>query len=122
MTVLYDEWLKSLPVVEQTQRAQSQRIQMAQDATIARTVIEHPGWQLFLDALDAILVECQGKLIRLKDQMALGMELGPELERLKLESRTLVGHIAGIQMAKDLIPQAIAQGTEAVMKLTTPPA
>ena len=122
MTILLDDWLKfheSLQKIKAPPHL-ADRIQKTQQAEIARTVVEHPGWQFFLDGLDGILSACMQRLNAIKDQMALGMELGAELERLKLDVRTVSGQIAGIQMAKDLIPQAITQGTEAVMKLTAP--
>ena len=106
MTILVDEWLRSRQIL---QLPEPKRIKVAQDAQLATTVVGHPGWQFFIDSLDGILVELQRRMEAVKNQMVLSDDT---LISLKLEARTLQGHIAGVTMAKELIPQAIKQGEQ----------
>jgi uncharacterized protein (DUF342 family) len=88
-----------------------------QVAEIARTVVLHPGWQMFLDHLDAHLEALTKRLATLQDRIVTGVELGDALAALKLQSRDLAGEIRGLTLAKNLVPQMIEAGDKAVEAL-----
>jgi hypothetical protein len=85
-----------------------------QVGAIARMVVQHPGWQVFLDHLDAHLEVLTKRLATLRDRIVTGVELGDALAALKLESRDLSGEVRGLTLAKQLVPQMIEAGDKAV--------
>lgn len=88
-----------------------------QVADIARTVVAHPGWQIYLDHVDANLEALGARQKALESQIAKGDELGDALAALKLRLRDVTGEIRGWQGAKAVVPQMIEAGDRAVESL-----
>ena len=83
----------------------------------ARTVLQHPGYQIFVDHLDAQLDALTKRMTVLQDRIMKGPELSDALTALKLEVRDVSGEIRGLLMAKNLIPQMIEAGDKAIEAL-----
>src|SRR3990167_4863973 len=88
-----------------------------QVAEVARTVVQHPGYQMFLDHLDAHLEALTKRRANLDRMIADGPELGEALAALKLQLRDVAGEIRGLTLAKALIPQMVEAGERAVEAL-----
>lgn len=112
MTMLYTEWLKSHPRTPdeaQLERASARQRQI-QQATLLRTVVDHPGWQVLLDHLDALLADLERRRASLALELQNGPALGPDLDRLKLQLMRLAAEAHGLQQAKDLVPTVMRRG------------
>ena len=78
----------------------------------AQMVVEHPGWQTYVDHLSAIKDKVQESRDTLANQMAREDALGEELVRMKLRLRELDGQLKGLNQAMDLIPEMIKRASD----------
>ena len=78
----------------------------------AQMVVEHPGWQTYVDHLSAIKDKVQESHDTLANQMAREDALGEELTRMKLRLRDLDGQLRGLNQAMDLIPEMIKRASD----------
>ena len=88
-----------------------------QVAEHARTVLQHPGWQVFVDHVDAQLEVLDARRTILQRQLEDGAELGEALTKIKLELTAIKAEIRGWAGAKTMIPQMIEAGDRAVEAL-----
>ena len=80
----------------------------------AQTVVDHPGWQFYLDSLETRIKEIEKRRIATAERMVSGTEMGKELELLKINLNAMDAEMAGLRFAQTLIPQAIEQGQQIV--------
>lgn len=85
----------------------------------AQTVVDHPGWQWFLDSLETRKQEVLASKQTHTERMLFGPAMGQDLERLKIELNTMDAEIRAIEYAQGLVPQAITQGQEIISGVTT---
>ena len=78
----------------------------------AQMVVEHPGWQTYVDHLSAIKDKVQESHDTLANQMAREDALGVELTKMKLRLRDLDGQLRGLNQAMDLIPEMIKRASD----------
>lgn len=78
----------------------------------AQTVVDHPGWQWFLDRLESRVQEIETQRHQLINAMVGGPALGPDLERLKMALNKCDSELAGLRFAATLIPQAVEMGQQ----------
>ena len=76
----------------------------------AQTVVDHPGWQYFLDALESRVKTLSAERDAIARRMVSGDELGQELERLKIRLNRIDAEMTGLRYAASLIPQAVEFG------------
>lgn len=80
----------------------------------AQTVVDHPGWQWFLDSLETRIKEVEKVRASHVERMIFGKELGQDLERLKIELNTMDAEIKALQYAQSLVTGAIDEGNRIV--------
>jgi len=80
----------------------------------AQTVVDHPGWQFYLDSLETRIKEIEKRRIATAERMVSGTEMGKELELLKINLNAMDAEMAGLRFAQTLIPQAIEQGNSVI--------
>lgn len=78
----------------------------------AQTVVDHPGWQWFLDALATRMKSVEQLQTAKREVMIFGKAMGHELELLKIELNVLDAEIQALNYASSLIPDAIKVGQE----------
>ena len=83
----------------------------------AQMVIDHPGWQTFVDHIEELRRVSSQTREGLVKQMTDGDVLGQELEKLKLRVKALDGEIKGLTQAIDLIPEMIKRAQQAADEL-----
>ena len=76
----------------------------------SQTVVDHPGWQFFLDAIETRVKEIEGKRQATTQKMIFGTAMGHELELLKIELNVMDAEVAGLRYAASLIPEAVEVG------------
>ena len=76
----------------------------------AQTIVDHPGWQFFLDSLASRVHDIETERQRIASAMILGPSLGQDLERQKLALNKCDRELAGLRYAATLIPQAVDLG------------
>lgn len=76
----------------------------------AQTVVDHPGWQWFLDALASRVHEIETQRTHVATAMIMGPALGQDLERQKITLNKCDSELAGLKYAASLIPQAVELG------------
>ena len=84
----------------------------------AQTVIDHPGWQYFLDALESRVKTLSTERDAIARRMVSGDELGQELERLKIRLNRIDAEMTGLRYAASLIPQAVEFGQQIASGVT----
>ena len=84
----------------------------AQLTETARTVVTHPGWQLFLDRLVARRRDLAAKRTALEREMLAGIAFGDALAVFKIAIRELQGEINGLDFAASIVPDMIQAGEE----------
>jgi len=103
---------------EKAKHAHEQRAQVVPKvrdvAFKAQTVVDHPGWQFYLDSLETRIKEIEKRRIATAERMVSGTEMGKELELLKINLNAMDAEMAGLRFAQTLIPQAIEQGQQIV--------
>lgn len=78
----------------------------------AQTVVDHPGWQTFLDHLDALKRNAEQARDGLVQQMYNGDVVGDALTKHSLKLRELSGVIKAYETAMALIPDLIKRADE----------
>ena len=78
----------------------------------AETVIQHPGWQYFLDAVESRVKTLSAERDTIARRMVSGDEMGADLERMKIKLNRLEAEMAGLRYAATLIPQAVEFGSK----------
>lgn len=100
----------------QTTKAREHRARLQFQATQAETVVAHEGWQTFLNLLATEITTRQAHYDSLARQILLGDSAGDMLMSQKVLLNRIEGQIAGLTLARDLIPALIKQG-----RVITPP-
>ena len=81
------------------------------DVTLkAQTVVDHPGWQYFLDAVESRVKTLRDERDVIARRMVSGDELGQDLERMKIKLNRIEAEMGGLRYAATLIPQAVEFG------------
>ena len=110
----YLEYLASIRGNGDRQKAQrEQRLGEVAAAEKARMVVDHPGWQMYLDHLEAICTNLRNSIEARKTRMIDGNELDADLTRIKLEVRAIEAQLAGIELAMKVVPEIIKRGEDA---------
>ena len=76
----------------------------------AETVIQHPGWQYFLDAVESRVKTLSNERDVIARRMVSGDEMGADLEHMKIRLNRLEAEMSGLRFAASLIPQAVDFG------------
>lgn len=76
----------------------------------AQTVVDHLGWQFFLDSLESRVQIIESERARLMTAMIAGPSLGQDLERQKVALNKCDAELVGLRFAATLIPQAVELG------------
>ncbi len=76
----------------------------------AETVIQHPGWQYFIDAVESRVKTLSIERDAIARRMVSGDEMGADLERMKIKLNRLEAEMGGLRYAATLIPQAVDLG------------
>lgn len=103
--------------------AEATRFNLGAQAEIGRrasTVVEHEGWQTFLDHLTAMKATVDGKAESLKGQILGGAVLGEALTKMQFAYKDLCGESRGLDFAMQLIPSLITTGKRAAKILNIP--
>lgn len=85
-----------------------QRAQRAQVAEHAKTVVDHPGWQVFLNHLEALVAARTKEKERSIEELLTAV--GTKVEGLRLSIQALDGELKGLKLACALIPGLIETG------------
>ena len=83
---------------------------MAEMTERARTVVNHPGWQLFLDRVTQRRDLLRRQRATLEREWLDGDALGETLELLKVKIREVKGELAGLDFAMSIVPEMITAG------------
>lgn len=86
----------------------------------AQTVVDHPGYQVFLDHLEETRRLAQAERDAKAKQALEGDSLGDALAKLKLQIVSLDGQLKGLGQAIDLIPTLVRRAHEAATILDSP--
>ena len=80
-----------------------------QSAERAKSVLDHPGWIYFEQAVQTELAE----VTRQRDLLAASLlaSLEPSVETMRYRLRHLDGLLIGLKYALELMPKAIAEGS-----------
>ena len=100
---------------EKVQAIRYQRQAQIQVGQQARTVVDHPGWQTFIDHLEQMRNTVDARIGLVTTQLSDSEELGDALAKLKLELRGLKGEKRGLDYALELIPKLITAGETAAV-------
>lgn len=79
----------------------------------AETVLGHPGWQTYVDHIDAILEDLDQRIARGERALINASEPGESLTGLRLGLRDLKGERRGWEGAREMIPRMIEAGEKA---------
>ena len=79
-------------------------------ATQAQTVVAHEGWQAFLTRLETEITARQIQYDTLARRILTGPDVGDMLMSQKVLLNQMSGQIAGLTLARDIIPGLIAAG------------
>ena len=113
MPITLNEWLES--AARQTTRNERetarlrQRGEAVQRADEARTVVNHPGWQKFVDALTTQLVDAKRAVEQVQQALVERPLTGQEAEVLRLEARRWLGRVDAFRQALAIIPSLLAE-------------
>jgi len=88
----------------------------------AQSVVDHPGWQWYLDMCESHRVELDVKRKALIERLVTGTDLGRDLEILKINLNTIDAEMAGLAFATSLIPNALEAGNRIIAGVAVPPA
>lgn len=110
MEMTYDDWREKHPAKTRTPEDAFQRNAAIAVATKAETVVNHEGWQTFLDHLQSVKDVCATERARLERTIVDGDIFGDGLTAMKLKARELKGKIDGLDVAVNLIPSLIERG------------
>ena len=80
----------------------------------AETVVQHPGWQYFLDAVESRVATLSFERDNIARRMVSGDEMGADLERMKIKLNRLEAEKSGLRYAATLISQAVDFGQQVV--------
>lgn len=80
----------------------------------AQMVVDHPGWQTYVDHVTAIKDNVQARRNKLANDMSETDALGDALAQMKLQLRALDGELKGLSQAIDLIPTMIQRAADSV--------
>ncbi len=78
----------------------------------AQTVVDHPGWQFFLDKIAERVKAVEAMRATKLHQMIFGTAMGHDLELCKVELNAMDAEIRALKYAADLVPQVIQVGQE----------
>ena len=114
MPIILNEWLESAPRATMRQEREAarlhQRAKASQMADEARTVVAHPGWQKFVDAVTVQLVNANSVVEEAKRRLVERPLTGQEAEILRLEARRWLGRAEAFREALAIIPALMADG------------
>ncbi len=80
--------------------------------TKAQQVVDHPGWQFFLDKIAERVTAVEAIRTTKLQQMIFGTAMGHDLELCKIELNTMDAEIRALKYAADLVPQVLKVGQE----------
>ncbi len=80
----------------------------------AQMVVDHPGWQTYVDHITAIKDDIQARRDRLVKDMAETDALGDALNKLKIQCISLDSELKALGKAIDLIPTMIQRAADSV--------
>ena len=80
----------------------------------AQQVVDHPGWQFFLDKIAERVTAVEVTRTTKLHQMIFGTAMGHDLELCKIELNTMDAEIRALKYAADLVPQVIKVGQDIV--------
>lgn len=80
----------------------------------AQMVVDHPGWQTYVDHITAIKDNVLAAKTKLVKDMSETDALGEALAAMKLQLRALDGELKGLSAAIDLIPTMIQRAADSV--------
>lgn len=86
------------------------RGQVLHQVQTAQTAVGHPGWQFFLEVVEAEIQKFNQELERQIALLAGSNEDTAALTPIRLRLRRLDGYLAGLKWARDLLPRVIQQG------------
>ena len=113
MPITLNEWLTSLPRQQRLQEQQAakfrERATASQRADEAQTVVNHPGWQKFVDALTVQLVNADRAVEEAKQRLVERPMTSQEAELLRLEARRWLGRAEAFREALAIIPSLLAE-------------
>lgn len=84
------------------------------------TVVDHPGWQEYVDHLESIIAAKTKQREQITKDMLDGDTLGQELEKTKIAALKLGEEIKGLRTAVDLIPELLKRAAKAAEGLGGP--
>lgn len=107
---LYQQWMARQETTMSNRAREREYHRQAQVAVArkAQTVVDHPGWQTFLDHLGAIQEARMAERERTLEEMT--DAIGEALQTLQLRVKALDGELKGLKVAVELIPTLITQG------------
>ncbi len=80
--------------------------------TKAQQVVDHPGWQFFLDKIAQRVTEVEAARATKMHRMVFGAAMGHDLELLKIELNTIDAEIRALKYAVNLVPEVLKVGQE----------
>ena len=83
----------------------------------AQTVVDHPGWQFYLDSLETRVQAIKAKRDQTAERMVTGTEMGQALELLKINLNAMDAEMAGLKFAMTLIPEAVTLGHKIAVEM-----
>lgn len=107
----FNKWQNGPRVVSDPAQVQA----VIQVGRKAQMLVDHPGWQMYLDHVEALRAETQRKRDAIVAEIVDGDKLGDELAKLKLACDSLKGELAGLSKAIDLVPELIKRASDAVV-------
>ena len=117
MPITLNEWLTS--PARQAMRQEREAIQFRQRAEAsqrgdeARTVVNHPGWQTFVDALTVQLLNAELAVNEAKQRLVERLLTSQDAELIRLEARRWLGRAEAFREALAIIPDLLKPLEEA---------
>lgn len=112
MPLILDDWLKYEAAKQKDTRAQ-RAPQVAAEAHRAQTVLDHPGWTMFLAKLDEHRRRVQGQVKALEHELCHGRGLPAErIYQVRADLAHADGWLNALDVACDLIPEIVKAGQE----------
>jgi hypothetical protein len=105
----YRDLLKRRDPLPPTSHPFQQRSALIEPTHKAQTVVDHPGWQWFLDQIETKVQTLERERQMYVDRLT-GDEQGQPLDHWKMRFREVSGTIAGLRYAATLIPNAVTLG------------
>lgn len=110
MPITYEQWVANQPQAKPERHVTPEG---RADAQRAQSVIDHPGFNMFLAKLDEHRTRIETNLKSIQHRLCHGRGVAPvELHRLREDIAACDGWLNALDVARDLLPEIVKAGRE----------